>query len=99
MDKIEIALLVVGVWVVLAVASSSHAQTIPFCIGEWEHNCGYPHTAFFGCGTNADDAARTLCTVNNPDGTRTISKYRLVPRGATGGNRCGYAGFEVTCLD
>lgn len=73
------------------------AQTFEVCVGEYENMCGAAHSAWFNCGTRVEDAARSLCTLHTNNGD-VMTSYRVVNEYTHGGNRCGYAGFTITCV-
>ena len=83
----------------LAIGSATADHRYEMCIGEVEHDCGFSHQAMFGCGTTADDVARAVCSITNPDGSKKYGPYRLILRGATSGDHCGYAGYFVDCVE
>lgn len=66
------------------------------CIGDDGNKCPVAHTAFFGCGTTADAAAVSLCTVTS-GATKTVLPYQIVSQDWHDGGHCGYSWFEVNC--
>jgi len=82
-----------------AIDPAAADSSLTFCIGEFAANCSAAHDAWFGCGTDARTAAKNLCPINYPDGTTRQSPYRLIMKSDVAGTRCGYATFQVFCLD
>jgi hypothetical protein len=68
------------------------------CLGEFDRNCPVKHDVFIYCGTQIESEAKSICTVHDGDKDR-VSPYQIVHQGSTGGNKCGYEWFLVTCLN
>ena len=75
---------------------SANAGSYRVCIGDDGNKCPVGHNAFFGCGTTAAAAARSLCTVGG-GGTTKILPYQIVTQDWHDGGSCGYVWFEVNC--
>jgi hypothetical protein len=83
---------------VVALSPAMADQTFRVCIGEYEHMCPTPKQAWFPCGTPAEAAARSVCTIYTANG-QTVKPFRMLRQYDVSGNRCGYYGMDVTCSD
>jgi hypothetical protein len=75
-------------------------QTLRVCIGEYEKLCrAETHSdAWFPCGASAEDAGRSICTIHTATGP-SLKPFRILKVSDEPGNKCGYAVFDITCLD
>jgi hypothetical protein len=81
-----------------SVAAGAGEPTFNICIGEYEELCPKEKSAWFPCGTQPEEAARSVCTIHTA-GAPTITPFRILRLYTIGGNRCGYLGIAVTCLN
>ncbi len=72
-------------------------QPIRICIGEYEELCPSKRNAWFPCGTKAEDAARSVCTVWSTGG-KTVAPFKIFQLYDVPGNKCGYLGIDVLCI-
>jgi hypothetical protein len=73
-------------------------QTFRICIGENENLCPTAKNAWFPCGTLMETAARSVCTIYTSTG-KAVKPFRILQVYDVSGNKCGYLGIDVTCLD
>jgi hypothetical protein len=79
-------------------AAGAADKTFRVCIGQYEHLCPTAKQAWFPCGTAPEEAARTVCTIHTAAGP-TVKPFRMLKVFDVSGNRCGYAGIDVICID
>lgn len=92
------AVVCVSVGVAFAGSPARSDETFRICIGQYEHLCPTAKRAWFPCGTDPQAAARMGCTIHTAAGPN-IKPFRVLKIFDRAGNRCGYAGFNVICID
>jgi hypothetical protein len=101
MSKRKLSSILLGmVSTVLLTSPAIADQRLRICIGEYEKLCrAETHAdAWYPCGTQVEDAGRQVCTVYTSTGS-VIKPFRILRVSDEGGNKCGYAVFDITCLD
>ena len=71
------------------------------CIAQFRDMCGNVDS-FISCPTRRltnDAIARSICTITNPDGSKTVGRYRVVALSDIQGGCCGISNILVSCLD
>ena len=91
--------LAIGLVAVLValVPNTALAQKTRVCVGEFENKCPASFDAWYPCGTSVDAAGRSVCEVHTGDGVQP-GKFRVQKAWSKGGNRCGYEGFDIFCV-
>jgi hypothetical protein len=73
-------------------------QTFRICIGEYDYLCPTAKSAWFPCGVTQEVAAQSVCTIHSATG-QTTKPFRILKVYDNPGNKCGYLGIDVVCLD
>ena len=93
----KIGLLFAGALVLTVVQAADIKRQ--FCVGEDGSKC--PVQPSYGCPQDihkgSTDIGREICTINTAEGTKVLD-FNVVKISDTGGNKCGYTVFEVTCF-
>lgn len=71
-------------------------ETYTICIGEFRDSCPTAIDVWFSCGTSANQAAESVCTVSTK-ASQTIGAFSIAKLSDRPGNHCGYATFRITC--
>jgi hypothetical protein len=67
-----------------------------------EHTFELGEQSLYGCpnpAVSVDTVALEICSVYNPDGTRSDPSYTKQTIGSRGGGRCGYTVYKVQCRE
>jgi hypothetical protein len=78
--------------------AQNNGQVFRICIGEYEELCPAAKSAWFPCGVHLEEAARSVCTIHSA-GAPIVKPFRLLGLYNHPGNKCGYLGVDVICLD
>jgi hypothetical protein len=94
-----VGLAIVGIAASLA-SSALGEETIRICIGQFDQLCPGEKKAWFPCGTSPEEAGRSVCTIHSGSGSGSVVRpFRILVLYTKPGNRCGYLGADITCLD
>ena len=77
--------------ITMSTVSSSWAQTVTVCSGEYERAC-QAHESYVYCYTDLKAWATNFCRPANGNGDHTILHLNTY-----GGNKCGYSIDRVIC--